>query len=274
MMKILGRGALAALPILFLMSACSSEPAGLTNLSDDEQVSLDVARYVADVTGDDILLMTTEADFVMRRDFGRAAAEGGETCDRGIGKQFRCKGGVFGGGFGSGSMSYTREVTFYDSEGAEMDWYDATETDSINFHVSMTGERSSDWGSMTVNRERDFTVSGLYEDETSRIWNGWGKSDRNRTRYSDENGDRTYEMSDTATVKNVVIPVPRSWPEDGGTIERMVTVELVNGIGDTRTKTRDVLIAFNGTQYVPITINGETYILDLATRKLDRGGDT
>jgi hypothetical protein len=272
MMKILGRGAMAALPILILMSACSSEPAGLTNLSDDEQVNLDVARYVADVTGDDILLMTYEADFVMRRDFGRAAAEGGETCHRGIGRQFRCKGGVFGGGFGSGSMSFTREVTFYDSEG-EMDWYDATETISINFYVSLTGERSSEWGSMTVNRERDFTVSGLYEDETSRIWNGWGKSDRNRTRYSDENGDRTYYMSGTTTVTNVVIPVPRSWPEEGGTIKRTVTVVIVTAAGDTETKTRDVLIVFNGTQYVPITINDETYILDLATRRIDRGGD-
>lgn len=269
-MKILGRGAMAALPILILMSACSSEPAGLTNLSDDEQVNLDVARYVADVTGDDILLMTYEADFVMRRDFGRAASEGGETCHRGIGKQLRCKGGMFGGGFGSGSMSFTREVTFYDG-GGEMDWYDATETISINFYVSMTGERSNEWGSMEVSRERDFTVSGLYGEETSRIWNGWGKSDRNRTRYSDENGDRTYDISDTTTVNNVVIPVPRSWPEDGGTIERMVTVEILNGVGDTETKTRDVLISFNRTQYVPITINGETYILDLATRKIDRG---
>ena len=80
-------------------------------------------------------------------------------------------------------------------------------------------------------------------------------------------------MSSTTTVTDVAIPVPRSWPEDGGTIERTVTVEKTNAAGETETKNCEVLIAFNGTQYVPITINGETYTLDLATRMIDRGDD-
>ena len=112
MSKIRGRGALAALPAIILIAACSSEPVGVTDGPEDAQLDMDVARYAADVTGDDLLFMTDEAGLVMTPNFGRAPMDGGETCSKGIGKTHRCKGGMFGGGFGSGSLSYTREVTF------------------------------------------------------------------------------------------------------------------------------------------------------------------
>ena len=87
---------------------------------------------------------------------------------------------------------------------------------------------------------------------------------------SDEMGDRSYEMSSTSTITDVVIPVPRtenSWPEDG-TIERIVHVEY-EGPYATGTRDRTALITFNGTQLVPILINGvDEYTFDLATRRI------
>jgi len=252
-------GTLAAVPGLILLSACGTDSEILAPETEDTQLNLDVARYVADVTADDILLMTGEADPIMQPGFGFAAAN----CEKRHNKKFRCDWKPFW----NGNLSYSREVTFYDSNGEAMDYYDATETESVNFVISMSGTRTTEWMSMAVTRDRDFTVSGLYETETTRTWNGSGKSTRNRTRYSDENGDRTYDMSDTTTVTNVILPVPRrsDWPQ-AGTIERTVTLEIV--AEENKSKTCDVLIEFNGEQYVPITINGVTYTLDLATRKI------
>jgi hypothetical protein len=264
MKQIVNRG-YAALPLILLIAACSSDPGSMVGVTpDDAQIDMDVAQYVADVTGDDVQLMTGEGDHVMKAGFGPAAG-----CEQGPGKHFHCG----RRGFGLGDISYTRDVTFYDIGGLPQDGYNDQDTESINFVVSFSGTRSNDRMSMTVSRDRDFTVSGLYLTETTRIWNGTGESKRNRTRHSDENGDRTYDMSCTTTVTGVIIPVPRSsdWPQDG-TIERTVTIEYVDELGDTQTKTRDVLITFNGDRFVPITINGETFTLDLATREIVEGG--
>ncbi len=59
----LHRGGLAVIPALILLSACGTE-LGAPD-ADEQQVNLDVAYYAADVTSDDITLMTTEADRTM-----------------------------------------------------------------------------------------------------------------------------------------------------------------------------------------------------------------
>jgi hypothetical protein len=76
-------------------------------------------------------------------------------------------------------------------------------------------------------------------------------------------------MSMNTTVTAVVIPVPRGsgWPISG-TITREITVQIVTGLDDTKTRERTVTIEFNGTQFVPITINGETCTLDLKLREV------
>ncbi len=114
------------------------------------------------------------------------------------------------------------------------------------------------------------TVSGLLGTETERTWNGTGSSTANRTRVSDENGDREYDMSSTSTILNVVHAVPRpgTWPLSG-TITRNVTVVVISS-DDTRTRTRTVVIEFNGTQFATITINNEVFTFDLETRTVVR----
>jgi hypothetical protein len=246
MLSIRGRGVVAALSGLFLFAACSdsSSPAG----GDEATITQDVAAYVADLTADDIVLMTTFADPLLGA-------------------------GPFAAPPFDGNVSYTREVTFFDEFGDPMDAFHRLLTESVNIVVALEGSRSRTGQrgtmSMTVSRNRDMTVSGLLDEETERTWNGTGSSDVNRVRQSDEFGDRTYDMSSSTTVTDVVVPVPRNsgWPISG-TIHREITVQVVSGLEDPRTRERIVDVVFNGTHLVDITINGELCQLDLEIREV------
>jgi hypothetical protein len=238
-----------------VVGACAD--AGAPDAQEEALVDQDVARYVADATADDIALMNTEAD----RASSTIMQSPGD-CIRDQGR-IRCTREAW-----DGSLTIEREITFYDADDLEQDRYDAELTASINFYFSLEGERSRNGLTVTVGRERDFTVSGLEGAETQRTWNGTGSAVTNRTRTSDERGTRTYDMSSRTVVEDVVVLVPRegTWPQSG-TITRNVTAEIVNGLGDTRTRERTVVITFNGTQFVTMTMNGDRICeLDLATR--------
>ena len=233
-----------------LVVACSDLGGPGTDQATEEAIlDLDILFYAADVTNDDIIFMTILADGV----FGAAGQH---------------QAGPF-----DGNVTFTREVTFFDDNGNVMDAYDPLLTASVQIVMSLEGSRSRTGQrgtmTMTISRSRDFTVSGLLGEETERAWNGTGSSAVNRVRTSDANGDREYDMSMSTTVTDVVIPVPRGsgWPISG-TITRQITVQIVTGLDDTTTRERTVTIEFNGTQFVPITINGQTCTLDLALREV------
>jgi hypothetical protein len=255
-MRFISKRGWTAVPLLLFIGACSdvSSP----NAADEATVDLDVARYVADQTVDDVTLMNTEAD--------RAAVlvpAAPAVCRRAQ-HRFECERDTWAG---NQSLQITREVTFYDADGNVQDGYDPDSTAAINFYFLLEGERSNGFVSGTVSRERDFTASGLLGAETERTWDGTGSTKTSRTGTSDSRGSRTYDMSSSMTADSVVIAVPRddSWPL-AGTITRNVHVEVVDGLGDTRTRERTVVITFNGTHLVSITINGETTCeLDLET---------
>lgn len=241
------RTALALVPMLAAFMACSENPSEVTTI--DEQVNLDVATFAADQTGDDIILMTLGGDQIM-------GPRAGPPFDA--------------------SISYSRTVTFYDASDAVQAAYDPELTAKLNIVADLEGSRTRTWdgGTMTVeiNRHRDLWVSGLLGQETSRTWDGEGNSDVNRVAQSDERGTRTYEMTSSTLIEGVVVPVPRSadaWPLEG-TITKQVTVVVVNGLGDTITRERTVVITFNGTQFVTATVNGEEFEIDLAARRAHR----
>ena len=172
--------------------------------------------------------------------------------------------------------SYVRTVTmtFYDAEGNEQEAYDKVTTASVHKVRESSGERSranssgtKSWSS-TTSRTRDMTITGLEGDETTRTANGTGSSTVSKSRHSDVNGDRSYEMTSTSITTDVVHTVPRKenpYPLSG-TITRDVTVVIVNGRNGDKTRTRHVVITFDGTQFAHITVNGESFEVDLSAR--------
>ena len=75
-------------------------------------------------------------------------------------------------------------------------------------------------------------------------------------------------MSSTSVIEDVVHPVPRTddaWPLSG-TITRNVTINIVDGPDGDVTKSRTVVITFNGTNLATMTVDGESFEVDLSTR--------
>lgn len=165
----------------------------------------------------------------------------------------------------------SRVTTFYDADGNEQDGYDALTTASINTILELSGTRTRDNMEAALDRSRDMTVTGLEGEETERTFNGEGSEDRTRVQLEDGETIRSYEFSGTFVIEDVVRALPRDenpWPISG-TATRNVTVEVSTPNGD-RTVTREVIVTFNGTQYVTISVNGEEYEFDLASRDRNR----
>jgi hypothetical protein len=167
---------------------------------------------------------------------------------------------------GSGSYSFTRNVTFFEDDVAK-DSYDPLLTDSIHVEWEFEREAEHTFWSAEIERSRDMMVTGLEGEETQRTWNGEAEADIFRSRHKDE-VTRTYDMEMEATHTDVVKGVPRidnPWPL-GGTITRHVHVIVMEGdevIGE-----RDVkaTVTFNGTQFVILDVDGEEFEIDLSQR--------
>lgn len=176
------------------------------------------------------------------------------------------------GSFTRGDITIIRTCTFVDAAGAVQDAYDPATTDTVRLHAAVSGTISRDRWTGAVNRVRDYTASGLAGDETSITWNGTGSDTTTKVR-SRDGADVQYDMTSADTVDNVVIPVPRtetSWPLSG-TIVKHFKVTITGGPHDGTTHQRDVMIAFDGTQYATVTVNGETFTVDLANRQCGEG---
>ncbi len=176
--------------------------------------------------------------------------------------------------FGSGTFPAPHTATFYDADGNEQAAQDPITTASIHLLVESTHEFSRDSWSATGTRSRDLWITGLEGEETSRTVNGTGSSNVTRSQHTDTDGTRTYEMSSTSVIEDVVHPVPRTddaWPLSG-TITRDVTITVVGGPDGDVTRSRTVVIIFNGTNlvtmtvYVESTVDGESFEVDLSTR--------
>jgi hypothetical protein len=169
----------------------------------------------------------------------------------------------------SGGLTLNRDYAFFDANNQAQSAYDSVTTDSANFHVSVTGVHTALTGADTVNRDRNFTVSGLLGAETSRTWNGTGTRNDHGERDGTD-AKRNYSVNDQLTVSNVLVKLPRSsnpWPVSG-TITRHITGTASvsrNGVTKSFAVDRTVTITFNGTQTATVTVNGNNYTLDLST---------
>lgn len=227
----------AALAALVALAAC--DDAATTPAVDDAVLNDDVALLAADAVQEDLAVMNTVFPS-----------------------------GAMGIPAAGSVLEYTRTrtVTFFDADGNEQSAYDALLTASIHTLLEISGEVQKDGYEATLDRTRDMTVTGLLGEETERTWNGTGTEDRSRARVLESGDTRTYDLTGTVVVADVVRGVPRSenpWPLSG-TITRNLTVEVVNGVNGDRTVTREVVLTFNGTRTVTLTVNGEAYEVDLA----------
>ena len=223
-------GAIAAL------WACD-DPGTAPDALDDEILARDVALLAADAAAEDLAAMAEP---------------------------------FFGGAFGVPGDSKmelvrSRTVEHFDASGELQDGYDPLTTAAIHLVLEVAGSTERMDMEMSLARSRDLWVTGLEGEETVRTANGSGIESRSRARMSDEYGDRSYAMSGTTQIQDVVHGVPRDqfpWPLSG-TITRVVEVEKTGGPGGDRSFTRTVVITFNGESVVTMTVDGEPFELDL-----------
>jgi hypothetical protein len=238
-LRILAVGGLA------FLAACGREATSPADVSLDR----DVALFTADAAGQDIEFMRGPGG---RFGMGLPAGPGNFECDD----------------VSPPGLTVTRTCEFYDVDGKPMDAYEAGVTNRVVVHVEMDGAIDrGDW-SGTVSRVRDFEVTGLADDDGLATWNGTGSGTMSRVRQTSDGGEVQMDMTSTQTVEDVVIPVPRTedgWPL-GGTITSSVSITFTGGPRDGETVTRDVTIEFDGTQYATVTVNGETFTIDMADR--------
>jgi hypothetical protein len=164
-------------------------------------------------------------------------------------------------------VTHTRSYRLFDAGGASQSAYDAITTASASFTSSTSGSATRQGFSATYTRQRAFTVSGLAGDEATHTWNGTGSASHSRTQHADGGLTRSYGMTASTTVTAVVLPFPPAadaWPLSG-TIVRQVTFSREGARGPGRDGARTVTVTFNGTQFVPMTVNDRAFTLDLAT---------
>lgn len=161
-----------------------------------------------------------------------------------------------------------RSVTYLDAAGNEQSAFDDLTTATILITSDLSADLSRDTWTATVSRSSTMTITGLEGEETSRTVNGSGTQTASRSRHSDEFGTRMLEMSGTSSIEDVVVGVPRDdnpYPLSG-TIRRAMTVNIVNGPDGDGTRSKDIVIIFDGTQFPLMTVDGESYEMDLDAR--------
>lgn len=243
-------GALAAL------AACSSmDPNGAAgpNAASNQNVTMDVATVATELGAQDVEAMHGPGGgfgFGLRPDLGRFS------CDS----------------LAREGLTVVRTCGYADSDGVAQDSYDSNTTATVTVHTEISGAFGRDRWSATLERTSDLVVTGLAGANTTMIWNGSSSGTASRVRQVDSAETREYHMTFTGSITDVVIPVPRtetSWPLSG-VITRDVTVTFTGGPRDGTTVTRTTTLEFNGTQFATLTVNGETFQVDLARRSCER----
>lgn len=166
---------------------------------------------------------------------------------------------------------FSRTVRYFDANGGEQDGYDPLTTESVAIEVDASRDASRDGWEASFDHHREFLISGLGGEETTRTWNGAGETAISRSLHSDADGDRSYEMNSSSLMEDVVVGLPRSehpWPLSG-TVTHSIDATWVGPDGE-RTRSRTVIITFDGTQFAELTVDGETFELDLGARVTDR----
>ncbi len=177
-----------------------------------------------------------------------------------------------------GPFTTTRSYAYADAANAPQNAYNATTTASANFKWSLDGTITKRRWNGSVSRSRDLTITNLLGANTTITINGRSATERQRTKFAKDDVDganameREYQMEGSTVIKDVVTPavrLPDAWPASG-TITRTHSVTRTDAVNGTRATTRTSVVTFNGTQNVPLTVNGTAFTLDLATGEVTK----
>ncbi|MGH7581980.1 MAG: hypothetical protein ACREL5_01990 [Gemmatimonadales bacterium] len=256
---------------LVLAAACSSDSTTTTGTTDDTTITADLAPVLADGVADDV-------DLMAGMDGGVGNIAGAPGVFASLSGPGKWRPHLTGCTFADGSftcpatrangLTVTRTITFLDGNGQPMDAYDSLLTASIHVVAEISGDKTHGPWSATVDRHRDFTITGLLGTETTRTVNGTGNGTVSRSR-STANA-RSYDLTCSSTITNVVFPVRsddggNGWPESG-TISRTCTITVTAGPNAGKTITRTVVITFDGPSTPSGTIDGTPFMFDLTAR--------
>ena len=262
---------LAAIPLLVLAAACSSDGAPLApSAADAAAINADVAvTSGASVASDVAVWMGNEA--AVSGGFAGAGAPSAGTCTR-SGNTTTCTGGR------DGALTVTRTVSFFDASGAAQQQYDASTTARIDFATQVSGTTSGAQSTNTISRARSMSVTGLAGSETQRTWNGTGTATTQST-FTAQAGTRTHQMVEDDTTTNVVwvvAPTRGAYPASGTIVRRIAVHTTFTGQrSGTFNAERRVQVTFNGTAQVQLEVSAVTprgttrelsCTLDLSTR--------
>jgi hypothetical protein len=243
---------------LILAIGCNADDLATNERGLSPLFDRDVVQVAGDAAAEDVELMGGPGGLL---GFGFAAAPEGP-----IHGHFRCEGRTREG------LTVTRSCTFKDASGNVQAEYDPLTTAEAQIQVAIEGAISREMWEAEVERTRNLTVTGLAGEETRRTWNGTGSGSVSRSRHREGGETRTYDLTYQTTIVNVVVPVPRtedSWPISG-TITRNARATITGGPADGRVVERVVVITFNGTRFVPVTVNGKSFTFDLRIRRVVR----
>lgn len=255
-------------------AACSSADTTSSSIAGDATITADVAAAAADGMAEDVDVFTGmdggigNVSAAMNSDnsgtaymFGPGGFRPGLTGCTFAGGTFSCPATTKNG------LAVVRTITLLDASGATESAFDSLLTASIHVVADISGDRTHGTWSGTVARHRDFTITGLAGTETSRTINGTGSENVSASRVNKNDSTRSYTLTGSSTVTNVVMPVRSAdggngWPTSG-TISRTFTVTVTSGPNTGKTTTRAVVITFNGTSTPTGTVNGTPFTIDL-----------
>jgi len=166
-----------------------------------------------------------------------------------------------------GSKSFSRTVTFYDENGIEQPSHDPELTASMHVVSALEREVAHTFWSAAITRDRDMMITGLLGAETQRTWNGTSAGTVDRSRHPDGGAVKTYDMTSSAVINDVVKGVPRSqykYPLSGSITRTIHAVIVKDGVEEVR----DVVstITFDGDNTATMTVDGESWEVNLDDR--------
>jgi hypothetical protein len=163
-----------------------------------------------------------------------------------------------------------KSYQFLDVSSKAMEKFIRGTTESIHYLVKTDGSEARDNHTTASHSLRDITVSGFLG--PNRIWNGFGSS-ADTNSYKDDSSTRKYTGLSVDTLKVVTFVDERAthpYPLSGVAI-RVVDYTAVSTGKQVETTTvhRRVVVTFNGTADVPISLGDYGCVLHLDTHKVD-----